>query len=49
MRKGVKSFFYGKLAEMGRAARKLAEQRADWEINFQVMLGAYELAFQRSN
>jgi glycosyltransferase involved in cell wall biosynthesis len=38
-----------KLAEMGRAARKLAEQRADWETNFQVMLGAYELAFQRSN
>jgi L-malate glycosyltransferase len=30
------------LSTMGRAARHLAEQRADWEINFQQMLKAYE-------
>jgi glycosyltransferase involved in cell wall biosynthesis len=35
-----------KLPEMGLAARKLVEQRADWEMNFQELLGAYELAFQ---
>ena len=38
-----------KLTEMGGAARNLAEQRADWENNFQVLLSAYELAFQVSN
>ncbi|MCK5428083.1 MAG: glycosyltransferase, partial [Anaerolineales bacterium] len=38
-----------KLTEMGGAARNLAEQRADWEKNFQVLLSAYELAFQVSN
>lgn len=37
-----------KLAEMGKAARELAEERADWGTNFQAMLGAYELAFQVS-
>jgi glycosyltransferase involved in cell wall biosynthesis len=35
-----------KLSEMGHAARKLVEQRADWEKNFQELLRAYELAFQ---
>jgi glycosyltransferase involved in cell wall biosynthesis len=38
-----------KLAEMGKAARNLAQQRADWEKNFQTMLSVYELAFQVSN
>ncbi len=33
-----------RLAEMGHAARNLAEQRADWDKNFQALLGAYELA-----
>jgi glycosyltransferase involved in cell wall biosynthesis len=33
-----------KLAEMGRAARILAEQRADWRKNFQVLLKAYQMA-----
>ena len=33
-----------RLAEMGRAARLLAEQRADWEVNFAQLLKAYELA-----
>jgi glycosyltransferase involved in cell wall biosynthesis len=32
------------LGEMGRAARLLAEQRADWEKNFPELLHAYELA-----
>jgi glycosyltransferase involved in cell wall biosynthesis len=32
------------LAEMGRAARRLAEQRADWSKNFPVLLKAYGLA-----
>jgi glycosyltransferase involved in cell wall biosynthesis len=32
------------LAEMGRAARALAEQRADWRRNFQHLLSAYSLA-----
>lgn len=31
------------LAEMGRAARQTAEARADWKINFQKMLQAYQL------
>ena len=33
-----------RLAEMGRAARILAEQRADWRKNFPVLLKTYELA-----
>jgi L-malate glycosyltransferase len=32
------------LAQMGRAARLLAEQRADWNQNFKKLLEAYELA-----
>lgn len=32
------------LPGMGRKARVLAEQRADWNKNFQIMLGAYEKA-----
>ncbi len=32
------------LPEMGRAARLLAEQRADWNANFPQLLRAYELA-----
>lgn len=35
-----------RLPEMGRAARLLVEQRADWEENFQELLKAYELALQ---
>jgi glycosyltransferase involved in cell wall biosynthesis len=35
------------LAEMGKAARRLAEARADWNKNFQVLLDAYELAVRR--
>lgn len=35
------------LAEMGQAARKLAEQRADWRKNFEVLLGAYQMAIDR--
>jgi L-malate glycosyltransferase len=34
----------GRLVEMGRAARLLAVQRADWELNFVELLKAYELA-----
>jgi glycosyltransferase involved in cell wall biosynthesis len=34
------------LAEMGCAARSLVEARADWEHNFQHMLGAYEIALK---
>lgn len=34
------------LAEMGHAARLLAEQRADWQVNFQELLKAYDLALQ---
>lgn len=33
-----------RLPEMGRAARRLAEQRADWNKNFQELLRAYEIA-----
>lgn len=33
-----------RLPEMGRAARSLAEQRADWNRNFQQLLHAYDLA-----
>jgi glycosyltransferase involved in cell wall biosynthesis len=32
------------LPEMGRAARQLAEQRANWEKNFQCLLKAYDIA-----
>jgi glycosyltransferase involved in cell wall biosynthesis len=35
-----------RLPEMGCAARRIAEQRADWEKNFQVLLKAYELAMR---
>jgi hypothetical protein len=31
---------------MGRAAREIAEQRADWERNFQELLKAYGLALE---
>jgi glycosyltransferase involved in cell wall biosynthesis len=33
-----------RLAQMGRAARRTAEQRADWEHNFNKLLQAYEMA-----
>jgi glycosyltransferase involved in cell wall biosynthesis len=33
-----------RLAEMGRAARRLAEEKADWEKNFPQLLKAYEKA-----
>jgi glycosyltransferase involved in cell wall biosynthesis len=33
-----------KLALMGRASRVLAEQRANWQVNFQQLLHAYEMA-----
>jgi L-malate glycosyltransferase len=36
------------LAAAGKAARQLAEQRADWECNFQKLLGAYEMAVRWS-
>lgn len=32
------------LAQMGRAARRTAERRADWEHNFRKLLQAYEMA-----
>jgi glycosyltransferase involved in cell wall biosynthesis len=34
------------LVEMGAAARRTAEQRADWEKNFPKLLEAYQLAFK---
>lgn len=34
------------LAEMGRNARRLAEQRADWTINFQRLLQGYQMALE---
>ncbi|NMD31902.1 MAG: glycosyltransferase family 4 protein, partial [Chloroflexi bacterium] len=34
------------MAEMGAAARRLAEQRADWQVNFQTMLQGYTQAVQ---
>lgn len=34
------------LAEMGRAARSLAEARADWDRNFRHMLDAYKIALK---
>jgi L-malate glycosyltransferase len=33
-----------KLVLMGRASRALAEQRADWQVNFKQLLRAYEMA-----
>lgn len=35
-----------RLSEMGKVARKLAQQRANWERNFPKLLEAYEIAFQ---
>jgi glycosyltransferase involved in cell wall biosynthesis len=35
-----------RLPEMGRAARRIAEQRADWEVNFRQLQKAYDLAFK---
>lgn len=35
-----------RLPEMGRAARSVVEQRADWEKNFPKLLEAYKLALQ---
>jgi glycosyltransferase involved in cell wall biosynthesis len=37
------------LPEMGRRARALAEQRADWNKNFPNLFKAYEIALSRSN
>lgn len=37
-----------RLAEMGCAARRLAEERADWKRNFQELLRGYEMALRRS-
>jgi glycosyltransferase involved in cell wall biosynthesis len=34
------------LAEIGRAARAAAEEKADWKKNFQKLLEAYELALK---
>jgi hypothetical protein len=33
---------------MGRAARRIAEQRANWETNFPKLLKAYDLALQHA-
>lgn len=35
-----------RLAEMGQAARQVAEQRADWDKNFPMLLNAYEIALR---
>jgi glycosyltransferase involved in cell wall biosynthesis len=35
-----------RLPEMGKAARRLTEERADWGKNFQELLRAYSLALQ---
>lgn len=37
-----------RLPAMGQAARKLAEVRADWQINFQELLRAYQMAMRSS-
>lgn len=37
-----------KLTEMGQAARRLAEQRGNWEQNFPMLLQAYDLAIKRT-
>jgi len=34
------------LAEIGRAARATAEEKADWKKNFQKLLEAYQLALE---
>jgi hypothetical protein len=34
------------LSEMGAAARKLAQERANWNINFVHLLEAYEMAIR---
>ena len=34
------------LSKMGRASRKIAEERADWRHNFQRLLDAYDLAIE---
>lgn len=33
------------LGQMGEKSRKLAEERADWRKNFQILLSAYQLAY----
>ena len=38
----------GRLPQMGRAARRLAEQRANWERNFPKLLEAYDLALHHA-
>jgi L-malate glycosyltransferase len=35
-----------RLPEMGRAARCIAEQRADWKVNFPQLMRAYEIAVE---
>jgi glycosyltransferase involved in cell wall biosynthesis len=35
------------LATVGKRARQLAEERANWEINFRKLLGAYQVALER--
>lgn len=37
-----------RLVEMGRAARELAERRADWKKNFHTLLKAYRIALEES-
>jgi glycosyltransferase involved in cell wall biosynthesis len=37
------------LAEMGKAARSLAEERADWRKNFPELMKAYQLALHRKS
>jgi glycosyltransferase involved in cell wall biosynthesis len=37
-----------RLPEMGRAARRLAEQRADWRVNFPRLFEAYDIAMSKS-
>ena len=34
---------------MGRSARSIAEERADWEVNFQHLLRAYDKALSAPN
>jgi hypothetical protein len=38
-----------RLAEIGKASRRLAEQRADWTENFKILLKAYDLATKASS
>ena len=37
-----------RLSQMGEAARRLAEERADWDMNFPQLFKAYELALSQS-